>query len=203
MAKKLILATNNKDKIFEISRILRGLDIEILNAGDFPDFPGVEETGETLAENASLKAGSVFEKYGLPCVADDTGLEVDYLDGKPGVISARFAGEGCSYDQNNAKLLKLLEGVAPANRTARFKTVIAFADFEGRIHTVEGTLEGAIAARRKGGYGFGYDPLFVLPGSGLHLAELPPDEKNKISHRARALSKIRPIIVRAFKVDVQ
>jgi len=142
MKNQLILATNNKDKIFEISKILEGMDIEILNAGDFNDFPDVEETGETLDENATLKAKSVYEKYGLPCVADDTGLEVDYINGEPGVKSARFAGEGCSYSDNNKKLLKLLEGVPPEKRSARFKTVIAFADHEGKIHTVEGILEG-------------------------------------------------------------
>lgn len=201
MTKKLILATNNKDKIFEISRILRGLDIEILSAGDFDDFPEVEETGETLVENATLKARSVYERYGLPCVADDTGLEVDYLDGRPGVISARFAGEGATYDDNNTKLLKLLDGVTSEKRSARFKTVIAFADFEGEIIAVEGVLEGFIGSERKGSYGFGYDPLFILPESGLHLAELPPDEKNKISHRARALEKIKPIIIEAFEAE--
>jgi len=97
MKKQLILATNNKDKIFEISKILEGLDIEILNAGDFDDFPDVEETGKTLMENAALKVKSVCQRYRLPCLADDTGLEVDYLNGEPGVMSARFAGEGCSY----------------------------------------------------------------------------------------------------------
>jgi XTP/dITP diphosphohydrolase len=205
MEKQLILATNNKDKIFEISRILEGLDIEILSAGDFNDFPDVEETGETLAENAILKAGAVYKKYGLPCVADDTGLEVEYLGGAPGVISARFAGEGCSYDDNNAKLLKLLQGllqgVPSEKRRAKFKTVIAFADIEGKIHTVEGILEGIIAEDRKGRYGFGYDPVFMVPERGVRLAELAPEEKNRISHRGRALEKIRPIILEAFEID--
>ncbi|UCE64969.1 MAG: RdgB/HAM1 family non-canonical purine NTP pyrophosphatase [Candidatus Zixiibacteriota bacterium] len=201
MKKQLILATNNKDKIFEILKILEGLDIEILNAGDFDDFPDVEETGGTLLENAVMKAKSVYEKYRLPCLADDTGLEVDYLSGAPGVMSARFAGEGCSYADNNKKLLKLLEGVPPEGRSARFKTVIAFTDFEGKIHTVEGILEGIIAEDRKGKYGFGYDPLFTVADRGIRLAELAPEEKNRISHRGRALEKIRPIILRAFKID--
>ncbi|UCC81130.1 MAG: RdgB/HAM1 family non-canonical purine NTP pyrophosphatase [Candidatus Zixiibacteriota bacterium] len=201
MKKRLILATNNKDKIFEISKILDGLQIEILSANDFDDFPDVEETGETLAENATLKAVSVFAKYGLPCVADDTGLEVDYLNGEPGVKSARFAGEGCSYADNNKKLLKLLEGVPTEMRSARFKTVIAFADFEGRIHTVEGILDGIIADDRRGSYGFGYDPVFIVADKTIRLAEMPPEEKNRISHRGRALEKIRPIILRAFKID--
>jgi len=201
MDRKLILATNNKDKIFEISKILDGLDIEILTAGDLDDFPDVEETGATLADNAILKAMSVYKKYGIPCVADDTGLEVDYLGGAPGVISARFAGEGCTYDDNNEKLLRMLQGVPTEKRCARFKTVIAFADSEGKIHTVEGVLAGIIAEDRKGKYGFGYDPVFVVPERGVRLAELAPEEKNRISHRGRALEKIRPIILEAFEID--
>jgi XTP/dITP diphosphohydrolase len=201
MNRQLILATNNKDKIFEISKILEGMDIKILSAGDFDDFPDVEETGKTLVDNAIFKAGAVYKKYGLPCVADDTGLEVDFLVGAPGVISARFAGEGCSYDDNNAKLLRLLQGVPSEKRRAKFKTVIAFADFDGKIHTVEGILEGIIAEDRKGKYGFGYDPVFMVPERGVRLAELAPEEKNRISHRGRALEKIRPIILEAFGID--
>jgi XTP/dITP diphosphohydrolase len=117
------------------------------------------------------------------------------------VISARFAGEGFSYDDNNAKLLKLLQGVPSEKRRAKFKTVIAFADFEGKIHTVEGILEGIIAEDRKGKYGFGYDPVFMVPERGVRLAELAPEEKNRISHRGRALEKIRPIILEAFGID--
>lgn len=202
MENRLLLATNNKDKIFEISKILDGMDIEILSARDFDDFPDVEETGKTLLENATLKAESVYKRYGLPCVADDTGLEVDYLGGAPGVISARFAGEGCTYDDNNEKLLKLLQGVPSEKRKAKFKTVVAFADFEGKIHTVEGILEGIIAEDRKGKFGFGYDPLFIVPERGVRLAELAPEEKNRISHRGRALERIRPIIIEAFKIEI-
>ena len=198
MNKKLILATNNKDKISEISGILEGLNIEILSAADFNDFPDPEETGDAIADNAEIKAKAVFERYGLPCIADDTGLEVDYLNGEPGVRSSRFAGEGCSYDDNNRKLLKLLDGAAPNQRTARFKTVIAFADSKGKIHLVEGMLEGIIATDKKGEHGFGYDPVFIVSGLNLRLAELPPEEKNKISHRARALQKIKPVIVKSM-----
>ena len=133
MNNKLILATNNKDKIYEISNILADLEIDILTAADFDDFPDVEETGATLKENAILKAESVFKRYGLPCVADDTGLEVDFLNGAPGVMSARFAGEGCSYDDNNKKLLNLLKDTPENQCLARFKTVIAFADNSGSI----------------------------------------------------------------------
>ncbi len=196
--KKLILATNNRDKIFEIKRILEGIELEILSASDFDDFPEIEETGSTLAENAILKAKTIRDRYRLPCLADDTGLEVDYLDGEPGVFSSRFAGEGCSYDDNNRKLLSLLEGVPAEKRSARFKTVIAFGDIDGEIQTVEGVLEGHIATEPRGTFGFGYDPVFIVAAINTTLAELPPEEKNRISHRGRALAGIKPIIIKAF-----
>lgn len=199
--KKLILATNNRDKIFEIKRILEGIELEILSASDFDDFPEVEETGRTLAENAILKVKSILGKYRLPCLADDTGLEVDYLDGAPGIYSSRFAGKGCSYDDNNKKLLSLLKGVPAERRSARFKTVIAFGKIDGKINTVEGVLEGHIGTEPRGTFGFGYDPVFIVSGMNVALAELPPAEKNRISHRGRALAKIKPIIIRAFAAD--
>ena len=196
---KLILATNNIHKISEMRAILAGLPIEILTAREFPDFPEIEETGETLMENAVLKAKAVWEKYHLPAVADDTGLEVDYLSGAPGVYSARFAGPGCSFADNNRKLLSLLNNVPPEERAARFKCIISFADPGGQVLSVEGILEGRIDDYPHGRHGFGYDPIFVVGGTGRTLAELPPSEKNKISHRARALAKIRPIIEQALK----
>ncbi len=199
MNNKLILATNNRHKIFEISNILADLEIEILTASDFNNFPEVQETGKTLMENAVLKANAIFEQYSLPCIADDTGLEVDFLNGAPGVMSARFAGEECSYEDNNKKLLNLLKDTPENQRLARFKTVIAFADNSRSIQTVEGTLEGSIAREPKGNNGFGYDPIFRVTEKGVCLAELPPNEKNKISHRAGALQKIRPIIIKAFR----
>jgi XTP/dITP diphosphohydrolase len=198
---KLLLATNNRHKIVEIKEILEGIELEILSASDFDDFPEVEETGKTLAENAILKARTIWDRYRLPCLADDTGLEVDYLHGAPGVYSSRFAGEGCSYDDNVNKLLSMLEGVPPADRTAMFKTVIAFADARGEIHMVEGVLEGIIGSEPKGTFGFGYDPVFIVSGMNVALAELPLEEKNKISHRGRALARIKPIIKKAFSAD--
>jgi len=194
----LILATNNTHKISEISAILSGLDLEILSANNFPDFPEVEETGSTLEENAILKVQAVWKKYHLPAVADDTGLEVDYLRGAPGVYSARFAGTGCTYDDNNRKLLSLLEGARDRERSARFRTVIAFVDMKGEIQQVNGALEGEIADKPRGKNGFGYDPVFVVEGTWKTLAEFPTEEKNKISHRGRALAKIRPIIETAL-----
>jgi XTP/dITP diphosphohydrolase len=195
---KLILATNNSHKISEISAILAGLDLEILSAKNFPDFPEIEETGNTLEENAILKAQAVWEKYHLPAVADDTGLEVDYLRGAPGVYSARFAGPGSTYDDNNLKLLSLLEGTSGRERSARFRTVIAFVDIRGVVQSVDGVLEGEIANELRGENGFGYDPVFIVEGTGKTLAEFPTDEKNKISHRGRALARIRPIIETAL-----
>jgi XTP/dITP diphosphohydrolase len=196
--KKLILATNNIHKISEMSAILSGLDLKILSAKDFPDFPEIDETGETLTENAILKVRAVWEKYRMPALADDTGLEVDYLKGAPGVYSARFSGPGCTYDDNNRKLLLLLDGVTPAKRTARFKTVMAFIDNDGVVQHVEGVLEGEIATQPSGDYGFGYDPIFIVGKTGNTLAEFEANEKNAISHRSRALAKIRPIIERAL-----
>jgi XTP/dITP diphosphohydrolase len=195
---KLILATNNIHKISEMSAILIGPKLEILSAKDFADFPEIDETGETLAENAILKVRAVWERYHLPALADDTGLEVDYLKGVPGVYSARFAGPGCTYDDNNRKLLALLDGIARSKRTARFRTVIALIDNNGAVQSVEGVLEGEIAEKPSGENGFGYDPIFMVRGTGRTLAEIPTVEKNKISHRSRALAKIKPIIEQAF-----
>lgn len=195
---KLILATNNAHKISEMSAILNGLDIEILSAKDFSDFPEIEETGETLADNAILKARAIWKKYHLPAIADDTGLEVDYLDGAPGVYSARFAGPGCTYADNNRKLLSLLDGVPEPQRKARFRTVVAFADTNGEIRAVDGILKGSIATSPQGEHGFGYDPIFMVESLGKTLAELSADEKNRISHRGQAVRNVRPLIVQAF-----
>ncbi|OGC91413.1 MAG: non-canonical purine NTP pyrophosphatase, RdgB/HAM1 family [candidate division Zixibacteria bacterium RBG_16_53_22] len=193
---KLILATNNSHKISEICAILSCSGIEILSARDFPDFPQVEETGKTLAENALLKTRAAWNRYHLPSVADDTGLEVDYLGGAPGVYSARFAGPGGSFADNNRKLLDLLRGVPEHLRTARFRTVIAFVDQVGGEHLVEGVLRGRIAATPIGEYGFGYDPIFLVEETRRTLAQFPSHEKNTISHRSRALTKIRAVILR-------
>ena len=195
--KKLILATNNRHKIAEITAILDGLDLKILSAPEFDDFPEIEETGDTLAENAMLKATAIWRKYSLPGLADDTGLEVDYLDGAPGIGSARFAGPGCSFDDNMRKLLGLLDGVPLENRKAVFRTVIAFVDDSGRGQTAEGTLRGYIGLEARGKFGFGYDPIFMVGGKSL--AELTPEEKNGISHRGVALRGIRAVIEMSFR----
>jgi XTP/dITP diphosphohydrolase len=192
---KLVIATNNRDKLAEISDILKGTNIEILSAKDFPDFPKVEETGETLADNAILKARSIWDKYHLPCLGDDTGLEVDFLGGEPGVYSSRYAGPGATYDDNCNKLLDELKRRNPANRRACFRTVMAFIDQSGTVHTSEGTIVGEIIHEKRGANGFGYDPIFLVPDRNKTLAELESSEKNKLSHRHNALVKIMPMIL--------
>jgi len=187
---KLILATNNEHKIREMSQLLEDLKIEVLSKRSFPDFPDVEETGTTLAENALLKSRAIYAKYGIPAVADDTGLEVEYLSGAPGVISARYAGEGCSFADNNRKLLAALADVPSEQRSARFVTVIAITH-EGGDQVVEGVVEGQIAEANRGENGFGYDPIFIYPPTGETFAEMAADKKNSVSHRGRALEKLR------------
>jgi XTP/dITP diphosphohydrolase len=196
---KLILATRNQHKIKEIKKILsehNGLNnkIEILTLRDFPDVPEVEETGKTMEENAVLKAKSVFNVTGIPALADDSGLEVDALDGAPGVMSARFAGPGCSYKDNNLKLLNLMEGIPEEKRGATFRCVVALVVNLDDIRILEGKVRGVITQNEIGGNGFGYDPVFFYPESGETFAQLEPDEKNKISHRGIAFRKAEELI---------
>jgi XTP/dITP diphosphohydrolase len=196
--RQLILATNNPHKIAEITAILASIPIKILSASDFADFPKVEETGQTLEDNAGSKVKMIWDTYHIPSLADDTGLEVDYLNGAPGIFSARFAGPGCSYNDNKKKLLSLMEGIPESQRKARFRTAIAFIDKDGTLHSVDGVLDGSIATRPRGKFGFGYDPIFVVFGTDRTLSQFPPKEKNGISHRSRALAKIQPIIIEAL-----
>jgi len=192
---KLIIATNNRDKLAEISDILKGTNNEISSAREFSDFPDVDETGKTLDGNALLKARSVWDKYHLPCLADDTGLEVDFLDGAPGVYSSRYAGPEATYDDNCNKLLGELKSRNPASRRARFRCVMAFIDQDGVSRTAEGIIEGEIIHEKRGNNGFGYDPIFFVPDRNKTLAQMEPAEKNKISHRHNALIKIMPVIL--------
>ena len=187
---KLILATNNQHKIAEITALLAGAGVTILTKADFPDFPEIEETANTLSENALEKSRTIFRKYGVPAVADDTGLEVDYLGGAPGVYSARYAGEGCSFADNNRRLLHELEGVPAEGRCARFVTVIAVTYIDGGI-CFEGDVHGCIATEPRGNSGFGYDPVFVYQPLGQTFAEMGSDAKNAVSHRAVALGKFK------------
>ena len=191
---KLVLATNNPHKIEEMTAILEGLDVEIVTRDAYPDFPDVEETGATLEENAILKAEAIYEFTGLPSMADDSGLEVDALDGIPGVNSARYAGPGCTFADNNAKLLEALDGVPDEKRTARFRCVIAICFGKGVTKLAEGRIDGQITTDVRGRQGFGYDPIFLIPHLGLTFAEMPPDQKNSMSHRGRAVRKAREVV---------
>lgn len=190
----LIIATNNPDKLKEIKDILKNNDIKLLSPAELDNFPKIEENGKTLKENALIKAKTVWNKYHLPCLADDTGLEVDCLGGKPGVYSSRYAGLNATYEDNRQKLLLKMANVPRSDRTARFRCVMAFIDNRGIDHIIEGSIEGEIIDTCRGDNGFGYDPVFLVPSSGKTLAELSTDEKNKISHRHSALAKIIPII---------
>lgn len=183
---ELVFATNNKHKIREINDLLDDNFI-ILGLADVNITEDIPEEAETLAENALFKARFVYWKTGRNVFADDTGLEVDALGGAPGVYSARYAGKGCSFDDNIAKLLGEMEKAE--NRNARFRTVIALI-LDGTEYLFEGTVEGEIIRERKGTGGFGYDPVFMAKGYGLTFAEIPLAEKNMISHRARAMRKL-------------
>lgn len=195
---KIILATHNRDKEKELQKSLEGLNVKICSLFDFPNIGEIEETGTTLLENSLLKARTVFDITGIPTIADDTGLEVDYLDGAPGVYSARYAGNNVSYQDNVDKLLIELDGVSHERRTARFRTVVTYIDKNEELWT-EGYIDGIISETIIGDRGFGYDPVFFVPHKGKTFAELSSDEKNKISHRGIALQKLRKILINVLK----
>lgn len=185
--KKLVFATNNAHKLEEIRAIL-GDKVEILSLNDIDCHADIPETADTLQGNAALKAQYIYENYGLDCFADDTGLEVEALNGAPGIYSARYAGgEGHDSEANMKKLL--FEMQDKDNRKARFRTVICLIE-DDKEHFFEGIVNGSIIRERKGGAGFGYDPIFMPDGYSETFAEMGNDEKNKISHRARAVQKL-------------
>ncbi|KUO63844.1 MAG: non-canonical purine NTP pyrophosphatase [Gracilibacter sp. BRH_c7a] len=191
---EILLATANKGKVIELEEMLTGMDIRVLSLSDFPGFPEIEETGATFAQNAFLKARKAAEITGLVSLADDSGLEVDALNGKPGVFSARYAGEPKSDERNIDKLLEQLNIVPELERSARFRCSLAVVAPDGQEFLAEGTVEGRILKSRKGSGGFGYDPVFFLPDMDKTMAELSLEEKNRISHRAIAFRKAVPII---------
>ncbi|MBP2071134.1 MAG: XTP/dITP diphosphohydrolase [Thermoanaerobacterium sp.] len=186
---KIVVATHNKHKVDEIREFFKD-DFEVLSADDIGSYDEIEETGDTIEENALLKARSLANLTDNIVIADDTGLFVDYLDGKPGVYSARFAGLNATYEDNNRKLLRLLEGVPIEKRKATFRTVVALI-YKGREAIIEGKVEGTILDSPRGQFGFGYDPVFFVDKVGKTLAELTLEEKNKVSHRADALKKLK------------
>jgi XTP/dITP diphosphohydrolase len=183
--KTLILATHNRDKIKEFRHKL-GSSINLKTLDDFPGMPDVIEDGKDLSENAYKKAREIHEYTGLPAIADDTGLEVDVLDGEPGVYSSRYAGELASYQDNVLKLLEKLKAVPPEQRTARFRTIIAYVD-KNETWEVEGIVQGTISEEQKGEGGFGYDPVFYYEPLNKTFSELDMREKNRISHRGKAI----------------
>lgn len=184
--RKIVFATNNKHKLDEIRKISDG-KIEILSLSDIGCHDDIPETGATLEENALQKADYIKRHFGYDCFADDTGLEVDALNGAPGVFSARYAGESCDPEDNMDKLLRELNGVE--NRKARFRTVIALV-LNGNVHYFDGVVHGEITSERRGAEGFGYDPIFVPDGHCKTFAELGNGEKNKMSHRAIGTRKL-------------
>ncbi len=210
--RRLVVATNNPHKLEEIRAVLHDLAVELCSCADFPGCPEVVEDGETLEANAAKKAREVHAYTGEWTLADDTGLEVDALDGAPGVYSARWSGPGCTYDDNNTKLLRELSAVPRERRAARFRCVMAllnpgaaeravhseartFAQGGVPVRLFEGRIDGIIADQCRGSGGFGYDPVFYVPAEGCTLAELSAARKNEISHRARALQALRRAVV--------
>ena len=192
--KVLTVASKNKGKIAEIKKALAGLPLTVISVSECGDYAEPAETGETFAANAELKARYYANLTGRICLADDSGLEVDALKGAPGVYSARFAGEAATDADNNAKLLTLLNGIAPEQRTARFRCVLVYFDPFGIQLTAEGSCEGIILDAPQGQGGFGYDPLFYMPQYGKTLAEMTLDEKNMVSHRGAALKLMAALL---------
>ena len=189
--KRLIFATGNQDKMREIREILAGDDVEVLSLKDLDLDVDIVEDGSTFEENAASKAKTICKMTGEIVLADDSGLEIDYLNKEPGIYSARYMGEHTSYVEKNANLIGRLEGVPDEKRTARFVCAIAAAFPDGSVRIVRGTMEGRIGYEAKGENGFGYDPIFYLPEYGCTSAELSREEKNRISHRGKALRAMK------------
>lgn len=190
----IILATNNKSKVKEISEMMSGSDITFVSLADAGINVEVEETGTTFEENALLKAREICKLSGKPTISDDSGLEIDALDGAPGIYSSRFMGEDTSYDIKNNALIEKLENVADPDRTARFRCCMALVLPDGKEFVTEGAMEGIIAREPKGINGFGYDPILFIPEYNRTSAELSSEEKNNISHRGEALRKMIEVI---------
>ena len=191
--KRIVLAPKNKGKIKEMRELLAPMNIEVLSLADFSPVDDAEENGATFAENAMLKARYYFAHTGTPCLADDSGLEVDALGGRPGVYSARYSGENATDAANNAKVLREMEGIEKDKRTARFRCAMALVG-EGIELTTDGTCEGTLLTEERGQGGFGYDPIFYVPKFDRTLAEMSSEEKNSISHRGAAVRKMADLI---------
>ncbi len=194
MISEVVLATRNKHKVEELAVLLGDLGIRIRTLADFPNAPEVEEDGATCEANAIKKACEIARATGLIAVADDTGLEVDALGGRPGVYAARYAGENATYEDNCRKLVQELEGVPHERRTARFITVAAIAVPGEPVQVTQGVLNGYITDKASGSKGFGYDPVFYVPELKATLAEISAEQKNRISHRAKAFLQAKELL---------
>ena len=198
LVKEIVIATHNPDKKKEIMIALRELGVNILSLDSFPEIGEIEETGSTLLENSLIKARTVSAVTGKPAIADDTGLEVDALNGAPGIYSARYAGINVSYEDNVRKLLSEMSSFDMDSRTARFRTVVSFHSSNEELWT-EGVIEGSITMKAIGKGGFGYDPVFRVRKTGKTFAEMTRQEKNRISHRGVALDKMRQLLKKNIK----
>jgi XTP/dITP diphosphohydrolase len=192
--RRLLIATTNRHKLEELEAILWDVPFQLCSLQDVGVEMDVEETGQTFAENATIKARAYAKATGLLCLADDSGLEIDALGGAPGVYSARFAGRETPYEERFRIILEKMQGLTGSQRSARFRCAIAVAEPTGFCRVVEGTIEGRIADRPRGEHGFGYDPIFLVPGLEKTTAELLPGQKNWISHRARAAQVARLLL---------
>jgi XTP/dITP diphosphohydrolase len=197
----LVMASKNRGKIREIATTLSSPSLIFRSLNDFPDLPEIMEDGSSFLENALKKARTISQALHLPVLADDSGLVVDRLDGAPGIFSARFAGPRATDRENNEKLLALLTGLPETERGARFVCLLVFYQPSGQWFQAQGTCQGRIALAPRGDQGFGYDPIFYLPRYRKTMAELPLEVKNRISHRARALEKIRPHLLSVLKTS--
>ena len=200
MKRKVIFATSNEGKMKEVRSILEGLDVEVLSMKEAGIFVEVVEDGTTFEENAAIKATAIQKECGEIVLADDSGLEVDYLNKEPGIYSARYMGEDTSYRIKNNHIIKELEGVEGEDRSARFVSVIACVFPNGETVTTSGTIEGLIGYEEKGENGFGYDPIFYVPEYGCTTAELTLEQKNEASHRGKALRKMKEIIQAKYQL---
>ncbi len=198
----LVLATRNDDKIREIAAIYARLNLDLRTLRDWPEIGELPEHGETYADNARSKAAAVAAATGFLSLADDSGIEIDALGGRPGAHSRRFLGEEATDEDRNARVLALLKDVSDAGRTARYRAAVAVARPGGEVRVFEGTCEGRIARAPRGRHGFGYDPIFLVPEEGRTMAELSPEVKNLISHRARAHRAAEPYLAALLRGDI-
>lgn len=192
---KIVFATTNEGKVKEIKEILKDFPIEVVSMKEMGITADIEENGTTFEENSLIKARALVKLTGLPALADDSGLEVDYLNGEPGIYSARYLGRDTDYDYKNNYIIDKLSEAKGEERSARFVCVISLVLPDGREFVEKGVVEGLIGYEQKGENGFGYDPIFYLPEYGKTSAELPPEEKNRISHRGKALTAMKKLIV--------